>query len=76
MPKFLEDKLKKQYGKKSSVPYKIMNKLGAMHGNKVTAKGEAMEEKHIMGLHSTPKKKKKRKDSSDPFARAMNKKNA
>lgn len=48
MPKFLEDKLKKEYGAKSKVPYMIMNKMGAMKGNKVTAKGKAMEKKHAM----------------------------
>lgn len=46
MPKFLEDKLKKEYGAKSDIPYKVMNKLGAMKGNKETAKGRAMERKH------------------------------
>lgn len=46
MPKFLEDKLKARYGAKSDVPYKIMNSIGAMHGNKETAKGAAMERKH------------------------------
>ena len=46
MPKFLENKLKKEYGSNSSIPYKIMNKLGVMHGNKETAKGKAMEKKH------------------------------
>lgn len=46
MPKFLEDKLKKEYGAKSSTPYKVMNKIGAMRGNKETAKGEDMEKKH------------------------------
>lgn len=46
MPKFLEKKLKKEYGAKSKVPYMVMNKIGAMHGNKETAKGEAMEKKH------------------------------
>lgn len=51
-----------------------MNKMGAMHGNKVTAKGEAMEEKHeLAGLHSKKTKKPKKKETSDPFARAMNK---
>ena len=76
MPKFLENKLKKKFGAKSKAPYKIMNAIGAMHGNKETAKGEAMERKHeakVSGLHSIPKKKKKKKDTSDPFARAMNK---
>lgn len=46
MPKFLEDKLKKEYGADSDIPYKVMNSLGAMHGNKETAKGKAMEAKH------------------------------
>ena len=46
MPKFLEEKLKKKYGEKSDIPYKIMNKLGFMRGNKTTAKGKAAERKH------------------------------
>ncbi len=46
MPKFLEKKLKKQYGEKSDIPYKVMNKLGYMHGNKETAKGAAAQRKH------------------------------
>lgn len=54
MPAFLEAKLKKRYGAKSAVPYKIMNKLGAMRGNKETAKGRAMQAKHERdeGKHS------------------------
>lgn len=43
MPKKLEAKLKKEYGAKSDIPYKIMNSMGVMHGNKETRKGEAME---------------------------------
>ena len=46
MPKFLETKLKQQYGADSAIPYKVMNAMGAMHGNKETAKGRAMERKH------------------------------
>ena len=46
MPKFLENKLKKEYGEKSDIPYKVMNSIGAMRGNKETAKGRAMEVKH------------------------------
>lgn len=46
MPKFLEDKLKAEYPNEPAAPYKIMNKLGAMRGNKETAKGRAMEKKH------------------------------
>jgi len=46
MPKFLEDKLKTEYGANSKVPYKVMNAVGAMRGNKETAKGAAMERKH------------------------------
>ncbi len=45
MPKALEQKLKREYGQKSDIPYKIMNKMGVMHGNKETAKGRAMERK-------------------------------
>ena len=33
MPKFLEDKLKREYGENSAFPFKLMNKIGAMHGN-------------------------------------------
>lgn len=46
MPKFLEKKLKAEYGADSSIPYKVMNSIGAMHGNKETAKGREMERKH------------------------------
>lgn len=46
MPKFLEDKLKAEYGEDSKIPYKVMNSKGYMHGNKTTAKGEALERKH------------------------------
>lgn len=46
MPKFLEKKLKKEYGFNSKIPYKVMNSIGAMHGSKVTAKGERMQVKH------------------------------
>ena len=46
MPKFLEDKLKKQYGRNSKIPYAVMNSIGAMHGSKETAKGRQMEKKH------------------------------
>lgn len=52
MPKFLEAKLKKRYGANSKIPYKIMNSIGAMHGNKETAKGRAMARKHATKLSS------------------------
>lgn len=51
MPKFLEDKLKKEYGADSDIPYKVMNSIGAMHGSKETAKGRAMERKHQIHIH-------------------------
>lgn len=60
MPKFLEDKLKAEYGADSSTPYKVMNAIGAMHGNKETAKGRSMEAKHErdmkMGVHQNNRK--------------------
>jgi len=52
MPKFLEEKLKKEYGANSSVPYKIMNAMGAMHGSEITAKGRAMQVAHDLKVKS------------------------
>lgn len=46
MPAFLEKKLKSRYGRNSKIPYKIMNSIGAMRGNRETAKGAAMARKH------------------------------
>jgi hypothetical protein len=46
MPDFLERKLKAEYGANSAIPYKVMNKIGALRGNKITPKGRAMERKH------------------------------
>ena len=46
MPKFLEQKLKAEYGENSTVPYKVMNSIGAMRGNRETAKGREMARKH------------------------------
>jgi hypothetical protein len=46
MPKFLEKKLKKEYGDNDHAIYGTMNKLGVMKGNKETAKGRREEKKH------------------------------
>jgi hypothetical protein len=46
MPAFLEAKLKQEYGADSSIPYKVMNKLGVMRGSKETAKGRRWDKKH------------------------------
>lgn len=53
MPKFLEDKLKQEAAEKGYVGeqadryvYGTMNNVGAMQGNKLTAKGAAMDAKH------------------------------
>lgn len=53
MPAFLENALRHSGQKKGlkgkaldRYVYGSMNKIGAMKGNKITAKGEAMEEKH------------------------------
>lgn len=48
MPAFLEKKLEKEYGKGNPKVYATMNAIGAMHGNKVTPKGEEMQRKHEM----------------------------
>lgn len=50
LPKFLEKKLKAEYGKNSKIPFKVMNSMGVMHGNKVTSNGRAMEAKHSRGV--------------------------
>jgi hypothetical protein len=63
MPKFLEDKLKKEYGADSAVPYKTMNKLGYMHGNKETPAGKAAEMKHEKKM----KKKKGKEKAKSPM---------
>jgi hypothetical protein len=52
LPKFLEDKLKKEYGANSKIPYKVMNKLGVMRGNTETAKGRSWDKKHAVKLSS------------------------
>ena len=46
MPKFLEKKLRAEYGDNDAAIYATMNKLGAMYGNKETPKGKQMEKKH------------------------------
>ena len=46
MPKFLEAKLKKEYGDNPHAIYGTLNKIGAMRGSKETAKGVSMERKH------------------------------
>lgn len=47
MPKFLERKLDKEYPNEPKAKYKIMNKLGFMHGNKETAKGRKAKSRAI-----------------------------
>lgn len=53
MPDFLERDLEKSAAKKGfsgerkdRYVYGTMNRIGAMHGNKITAKGRQMEKKH------------------------------
>jgi hypothetical protein len=59
MPNFLEDTLATAAAKKgfkgrqaAHYAYGAMNNMGAMHGNKETAKGRAMERKHASKLKS------------------------
>jgi hypothetical protein len=51
MPEFLEKELRAEYGDNPSAIYGTMNKIGAMHGNKETAKGREMEAKHRSDEH-------------------------
>lgn len=57
MPKFLETALAKEARKKGYTGdrakryiFGAMNNLGAMHGSQETAKGRAMERKHIADI--------------------------
>jgi len=56
VPKFLEDRLKAEYGNNPHAIYGTMNKIGAMRGNKITRKGQQMEQKHEEKL-SRPRSK-------------------
>lgn len=62
MPKWLESKLKKQYGMKSAIPYKVMNSMGAMHGSKETELGKDMESKHRQRLRKKLKATRREDD--------------
>lgn len=66
MPKFLEEKLKKEYPGEPDAPYKVMNSLGLMKGNKETKKGRAEEKKHevAMKMREPQKKYEHKKHSS------------
>lgn len=57
MPNFLEAKLEQGAekhgfsGKRADrYVYGAMNRMGAMHGNKITSKGKAMERKHAADM--------------------------
>ena len=58
MPKFLEEKLKKEYGEDSKIPYAIMNSRGYMRGSKETALGRKIDQKHEAKMSSRSTKKK------------------
>ena len=50
MPEFLEKKLEAEYGNDKNAVYGTLNKLGAMRGNKETAKGRRMQAKHMRDM--------------------------
>lgn len=60
LPKFLEDKLRAEYGNNPHAIYGTLNAIGAMKGSKITAKGRAMERKHEGGLQALAGAKKKK----------------
>src|SRR5438876_1189184 len=65
VPEFLEKKLKAKYGEDSDVPYKIMNKLKFMKGNKETPKGAAVQKKHEKKEEIKKEEEKKIEDLSE-----------
>lgn len=54
MPKFLEQKLQAEYPGNPRAVYGTLNNMGAMHGNKETPKGRAMEAKHAAKVAGHP----------------------
>ena len=46
MPRFLEDRLKREYPNNPKAVWGTMNKMGVVKGNKITKKGQQMEKKH------------------------------
>jgi hypothetical protein len=61
MPRFIEEKLKKEYGDNPHAIYGTMNKLGLMKGNKETKKGKREEMEHEEKEHEAKTKALKRK---------------
>jgi hypothetical protein len=65
VPKFLENRLRDEYGDNDNAIYGTMNKIGAMKGNQETEKGREMERKHESdvkrGKFGEPKPERKRK---------------
>ena len=66
MPKFLEDRLaasakrKGFHGERAKrYIYGAMNNKGLMRGNKITAKGEALERKHNRDKRSTSRRSRR-----------------
>jgi hypothetical protein len=57
MPRFLEAKLKRQYPNNPHAVYGTLNAIGAMHGNKETAKGRTMDRKHAAKVKSSKRHK-------------------
>ena len=55
VPKAIENKLKAEYPDNPNAVYGTLNKIGAMHGNKETAKGRSMEAKYERDHGSTVK---------------------
>lgn len=71
MPKFLEAKLKAEYPGNDRAVYGTMNKIGAMHGNKETAKGRAMSAKHEADLKKHGNRGHKKKPMHKQVAEQM-----
>lgn len=56
MPAFLEADLKKEYPNNPHAVFGTMNKIGAMKGNKETAKGRLMAKKHALKMRGKKSK--------------------
>ena len=69
MPKFLENQLRKEYGNNNNAIYGTMNKIGAMKGSKITAKGKAMEKKHEAKESKKVEKKEPKSEDKKKYLR-------
>lgn len=56
MPEFLKKRLEREYPNNPSAVWGTLNKIGAVRGNRETAKGREMEKKHVAKVKRSRRK--------------------